>query len=74
MLIIALLCSAISTPDHRDCVIDNSLRHEALGEAAGLLQCQMAGQFAIARWPIRGELEYGKVLCVLPGAEAHKRG
>ncbi len=68
MIIIALVCSQLSTPVRADCVIDNSLRHERLELAArDDVMCELNGMIAAAAiMKIDMASEYLKVLCVRP--------
>lgn len=76
LTVILLICSTVATPDPRDCIIDNSLRHEVIGQTDNVMQCAMAGMFAGAEHRLKAGLEYPKIMRARPivGVQGQGRG
>jgi hypothetical protein len=66
MILILLVCSLVATPDRRDCTVDRSLRHEAVGQVDGAAECQRAGTMILPQWAARIDpaTQYPKIECV----------
>lgn len=71
LVVIALVCSLMATPNHADCLVDNSLRHMRLDlMATNDTMCQLNGQIAAAAaLHVDPAFEYVKVMCVHPSIE-----
>jgi hypothetical protein len=74
LVIIALVCSQLSTPDRANCLIDTALRHERLElVATNDTMCELNGMIAAAAvMNIDPKFEYLKVMCVRPSIEINR--
>ena len=74
IIIIALVCSQLATPNHADCVLATSVRHQRLELAAtNLPMCGLNGQIAAAAiMHVDYMSEYVKIDCVLPSGEINR--
>ena len=74
LVIIALVCSQLATPDPHNCVVDSSIRHQRLDLAASNdVMCEFNGMAYAANvmHVDTSKFEYVKVLCVRPSVEVN---
>jgi len=74
LIAIALVCSQLAVPDHRNCMVDNSIRHMKLEIiATNEEMCEFNGMVAAAEtMRVNPQFEYVKVLCVRPSLEINR--
>lgn len=74
LIIIALVCSQLGVPDHRNCMVDTAARYQKLEVVANSDQnCEFNGMtYAAARMRVDARFEYVKVMCVRPSVEVNR--
>lgn len=74
LVIVALVCSQLATPDHANCTIDSSVRHQKLEMTADNdFACEFNGMtYAANLMHVDARSEYVKILCVRPSVEINR--